>query len=83
MATSNVDPDFLQQSRVPMIYAVTVTGYCVALLAVALRLFTRRLTKTRIWWDDFLIVASLVRSLSNGSANSSELIPCRFGEQVS
>lgn len=32
----------------------------VAILFVALRLFSRRLMRQKIWWDDYLIIFALV-----------------------
>ena len=61
MSTSNLNPGLLQQNRGPVVYAVVIVGYLLAVIAVVLRLVTRKNTKTRFWWDDFFIIVSLVR----------------------
>ena len=60
MASTHLSPTVLQQDRSTTLYAVTITGYSIAVLAVALRLIMRRLTKVRFWWDDLFIVFALV-----------------------
>ena len=61
MASSPPSPETLQQNQSRRVYAVTITGYCVAILAVVLRLVARKVTKARFWWDDFLIAMALVK----------------------
>ena len=41
-------------------YAVASITYIFVVIAVALRFWTRRLLKTQIWLDDWLVAAALV-----------------------
>ena len=41
-------------------YAVASITYVLVVIAVALRFWTRRLLKTQIWLDDWLVAAALV-----------------------
>ena len=46
-------------SQQPQIYGASFTVYLIAILSTALRFHARRITKARLWWDDWLIAASL------------------------
>ena len=48
-------------SRQPQAYAATITTYALAVLAVALRFWSRRLLKARYCLDDWLVAAAVVR----------------------
>jgi hypothetical protein len=50
------DPDNLQPWTVAVVASVTV----LATVAVALRLFSRPLNAQKLWWDDYMIIFSLV-----------------------
>jgi hypothetical protein len=50
------DPDNLQPWTVAVVASVTV----LATVAVALRLFSRHLKAQKLWWDDYMIIFSLV-----------------------
>ena len=50
------DPDNLQPWTVAVVASVTV----LATVAVALRLFSRHLKAQQLWWDDYMIIFSLV-----------------------
>lgn len=52
------DPDSLQPWTVAVVVSVTV----LALLAIGLRLLSRRLNRQPLWWDDKMIVFSMVSS---------------------
>ena len=52
-----IDLDASQQTHLRVTYSIT---YSLAVLAVALRLFCRLIAKTTLWWDDYVICASLV-----------------------
>ncbi|KAF7714173.1 Uncharacterized protein PECH_000995 [Penicillium ucsense] len=57
-----IDLDASHQSGLRATYSTT---FGLAVSAVALRLFCRlRVSKTRLWWDDYLICAALVRIYS-------------------
>ena len=60
MATTNLSPAFLAQSRVDRIYAAVVTCSVLCTIAVVLRFICRRLVRARLWWDDWSILAALV-----------------------
>jgi hypothetical protein len=51
----------LGDDRRPAIIAVSIVTWVLALLAVGLRLVCRQMKGVRLWWDDWLIIASLVR----------------------
>lgn len=57
----DVTPAFLAQSLQPNIYAACIIVTVAATIAVALRLLCRRLAKAYLWWDDWIIIAALVR----------------------
>lgn len=48
-------------SRVPVIIGVCVTMVVLAILATALRIWARVMTKAKLWWDDWLCIVGLVR----------------------
>lgn len=50
----------IHASRAPQIYAATIITFLLAVLAVALRFWARRLLKARVWLDDWIIVLALV-----------------------
>ena len=52
--------EMLRQNRSSIVYVINITGYCLAFFAVGLRFMTRKLTKARLWWDDYLVAVSLV-----------------------
>ena len=60
MASTSLSPQILAENRAPEIYAAHITIYCLAVVAVTLRLITRKLIRSSLWWDDYFILASLV-----------------------
>lgn len=48
-------------SNASRFYAATITSYILAVAAVALRLWARKLMSTRLWVDDWAIAGALVR----------------------
>ena len=50
----------IHASRAPQIYAAAITSYFLAVVAVALRFWARRLMKANIWVDDWSIAGALV-----------------------
>lgn len=52
------DPDNLQPWTVQVVSSMTV----LALLAVGLRLVSRRIKAQKLWLDDWMIIFSMVRS---------------------
>ena len=49
-------------SNAPRVYAAAITSYSLAVAAVALRFWARKLMSTRLWVDDWAIAGALVRS---------------------
>lgn len=49
----------------PDIYAALAVCHTLACVAVALRIYSRRLKAQPLWWDDWLVVIALVRQLSH------------------
>lgn len=49
------------QSRVPDLYAATITLAVLQTLTVIARFAARRISAANIWWDDYTIVLALVR----------------------
>jgi hypothetical protein len=48
------------ETKQPMVYGVCVLYVVVDTIAVGLRLYARKISKTKLLWDDHLIFASLV-----------------------
>ena len=44
----------------PKIYVASCIVYFLAILAVALRFYARKLVRASFWWDDWLIIVSLI-----------------------
>lgn len=55
---SGFDPDNIQ----PWIMQVVISMTALALLAVGLRLLSRRFNSQTLWWDDWMIIFSMVCS---------------------
>ena len=54
-------PDFdIYADRGPHLVRVCSVMIALSAIAVALRLVSRRLSKVRLWWDDWLILIALV-----------------------
>lgn len=51
------DPDNLQPWTVQVVASMTVLAAC----CVGLRLLSRHLKGQKLWWDDYLIMFSMVR----------------------
>ena len=51
----------LSQDRRTQVYVAEITVFPVAVIAVILRLVARRVSKTRLWLDDWFILISFVR----------------------
>ena len=51
----------IDASNAPQLYAAAITSYILAVAAVALRFWARRLMRTRLWVDDWTIAGALVR----------------------
>ena len=56
----------LSESQVPRILGVNIATLILAILAVALRFISRRVSNAKFWWDDWLTLPALV-SVSSSS----------------
>ena len=45
------------------VLVLLVIFMALSIVAVALRLISRRIARTKLWWDDYFVIASLVRSI--------------------
>ncbi|KAG4025539.1 hypothetical protein MFRU_055g00120 [Monilinia fructicola] len=53
-------PEYLGADKTPSIYAAAISTFCLASLAVPLRVISRRISSTNLWFDDwFIFVAYL------------------------
>ena len=50
---------YLQQNQAPRIIVINIVTLIVAVIAVTLRLISRRLSAAHFWWDDGLIIVGL------------------------
>jgi hypothetical protein len=70
-----IDLDASHQTRLRATYSVT---YGLAVVAVALRLLSRlSISKTKLWWDDYIICTALVGIFTALLIASSVSIHCR------
>lgn len=51
------------QSKQPELYAAMLTTFPVAFVSLVLRLVARRVKKARLWYDDYMSIASFVSAL--------------------
>ena len=49
-----------QMSETTLVQGVLITGWALALTAVCLRFFARRLSKAGFWYDDWLMIPAMV-----------------------
>lgn len=67
--------------RQHLILGVSITTMGLAMISYALRLYAKRITAAKVWWDDYVIGIGLVRRIfedieaDNGTVNSCELTP--------
>lgn len=50
----------LTETQVPRILGVNISTFVIAIVAVALRFVCRRMNRAPLWWDDWLMIPSLV-----------------------
>jgi len=50
----------LQESQQPKMMGIFTTFLILPLIAVGLRILSRRLTRMELWWDDWLILIATV-----------------------
>lgn len=51
----------VHSTRRPQVYAAVIATYILAAIAISLRFWARKLLKTKLWLDDWIAAASLVR----------------------
>ncbi len=51
----------VSESKQPELYAALITTNVLAALAVSMRFLSRRLSRFKWWYDDWLILAAFVR----------------------
>ena len=62
-STLKFDRDLdVHSSNAPRFYGAAITSYVLAVAAVALRFWARKLMSTRLWVDDWAIAGAVVRS---------------------
>lgn len=54
----------IYESKAPQCYAAAITTYVIAVVAVALRFWARKLMKAGIWVDDWTAAVALVGHLN-------------------
>jgi hypothetical protein len=59
--TPTFSPAFLAQDVTSSVLAAAIPTFALATIGVTLRIFARRLTAAKFWWDDYLIFISYVR----------------------
>ena len=52
--------DIDNQSRISEVYGGTISLIVLATVLVVARLFARRVSVAKLWWDDYTIIAALV-----------------------
>ena len=55
----------LHANKGPVVLVVSILMVILAVAAVALRFLSRKLSKAIFWWDDWIILAALVRLRAN------------------
>ncbi|KAL8743054.1 MAG: hypothetical protein Q9190_004555 [Brigantiaea leucoxantha] len=50
----------LSASQVGRMLGVNIATFCLAVIAIVLRFIARRLTRTALWWDDWLMLPAIV-----------------------
>ena len=56
----NLSPAFLAQNRVPEVYGIVILISVLSKIVVALRFTCRRMIKSKLWCDDWSILAALI-----------------------
>ncbi|CAD6588420.1 MAG: hypothetical protein ASARMPREDX12_003322 [Alectoria sarmentosa] len=59
-STAPISPVIDVRSKAAQFYAATITTYGLAVIAVVLRIWARRLMKAQIWVDDWLVAVALL-----------------------
>lgn len=68
--------DAYYQTRVPDLYAATITLAILQTIAVVARFAARKISAANFWWDDYTIVVALVRCAALFSRTPGEKLPC-------
>jgi len=68
--TSNVEEiAYLRQNESPKIFIINIIFLIIAIIAVILRLISRRLSAAHFWWDDGLSVVGLFLNFGSSAFN--------------
>lgn len=59
--TALVDPGRWNETRVPQALVVITLCPAIALVVLALRLYTRTFLLKRVFWEDYIIIVAMVR----------------------
>jgi hypothetical protein len=59
----------MKSSQIPGILSLAIP-WMLSTAAIALRLLVRRITKTRLWWDDWMALSTYVSSSAAGHVAS-------------
>lgn len=60
---SQLPKEYLDANQGPKVNAITIFAFTLAVVGVLLRFLARVLTKASLWWDDWLVLAALVRCI--------------------
>ena len=61
MAETKLTPEELAINRSGHVTSAIIPMVILALVAVGLRLLSRRIKRTPLWWDDYMIIVAMVR----------------------
>ena len=67
--SSAVKMTYLQQNQAPRVIIINIVTLIVAVIAVILRLISRRLSAAHFWWDDGLIIVGLFLDFGSSAFN--------------
>ena len=60
---------YLQENEAPRVIVVNIVTLVIAVIAVILRLISRRLSAAHFWWDDWLIIVGLFLDFGSSAFN--------------
>lgn len=50
----------LSETRQPLVLGISISVWLLAMLSIALRVVSRRIKGASLWWDDWIILVSIV-----------------------
>lgn len=75
---SSSNSNAYHQTRVPDLYAATITLAVLQTIAVVARFAARKISAANFWWDDYTIVLALVRPTTSFLQSSPETISTAY-----